>query len=205
MSSVGTTTRDYDALYKMIIIGNSGVGKSAIMIRRCDKVYSDVAMSTLGVDFRYSVIEIDKKIIKLQIWDTAGQDRFKTITSTYYRGIHGVIVTYDITNRVSFKKINYWIDEFKNKAIDIQNTVIFLVGNKCDQEDKRKVSFEEGKKYADDNNFVFFEVSAKENINIDKLFFQIAREMDRIGSKQIKKESIILHSPPKTMFPCSIL
>lgn len=199
-------SKDYDSLYKMIIIGNSSVGKSAIMVRRCNEIYTDSTMSTIGVDFRYSVIDIDGKIIKLQIWDTAGQERFRTITSAYYRGVNGVIIVYDITNKHSFEKISFWIDECKRKCSNIEQNIIFLVGNKCDQKDKRKVSFEEGKKCADDNGFLFFEVSAKEDININELFFHLAKEMDRIGSKRIIKkieDPKISHYTSK--ITCSIL
>ena len=134
---------EYDYLFKVLLIGNSGVGKSSLLLRFADDVFTDNFMPTIGVDFKIRTIEVDGKTIKLQIWDTAGQERFKTITSSYYKGAHGIIVTYDITDRESFSAIENWMGEVEKHASD--NISRILVGNKSDMEDSRQVSSDEGK------------------------------------------------------------
>ncbi|TNV84127.1 hypothetical protein FGO68_gene14490 [Halteria grandinella] len=109
---------EYDYLFKVLLIGNSGVGKSSLLLRFADDVFTDNFMPTIGVDFKIRTIEVDGKTIKLQIWDTAGQERFKTITSSYYKGAHGIIVTYDITDRESFSAIENWMNEVEKHASD---------------------------------------------------------------------------------------
>ena len=126
-----------DYLFKVLLIGNSGVGKSSLLLRFADDVFHENFMPTIGVDFKIRTIEVDGKTIKLQIWDTAGQDRFKTITSSYYRGAHGIIVTYDITDRDSFAKVSEWMSEV-DKHSD-KNISRILVGNKKDLEDQREI------------------------------------------------------------------
>ena len=126
-----------DYLFKVLLIGNSGVGKSSLLLRFADDVFHENFMPTIGVDFKIRTIEVDGKTIKLQIWDTAGQDRFKTITSSYYRGAHGIIVTYDINDRDSFAKVSEWMSEV-DKHSD-KNISRILVGNKKDLEDQREI------------------------------------------------------------------
>ncbi|WBY58514.1 ras-related protein Rab-1B [Plasmodium yoelii yoelii] len=106
----------YDSLFKILLIGDSGVGKSCLLLRFADDTYTDSYISTIGVDFKIKTIEIDDKIIKLQIWDTAGQERFRTITSSYYRGAQGIIIVYDVTDRDSFNNVKNWIIEIEKYA-----------------------------------------------------------------------------------------
>ena len=108
---MNTTTNQsgYDYVFKILLIGNSGVGKSSLIVRFSDDQFTDTHMPTIGVDFKLKTLEVDSKVCKLQIWDTAGQDRFKTITQSYYKGSHGVIITYDITDRDSFAKVSEWM------------------------------------------------------------------------------------------------
>ena len=119
----------------MLLIGNSGVGKSSLLVRFAEDIFTDNFMPTIGVDFKIKTVDVDSKQIKLQIWDTAGQERFKTITSSYYKGAHGIIVVYDITDRESFSNIQTWMAEVEKHASD--NISRILVGNKCDLEGQR--------------------------------------------------------------------
>merc|ERR1719375_307170 len=130
--------RDYDHLFKLVLIGDSGVGKSCLLQRFADDAFTDSYITTIGVDFRFKTIPVDKKTIKLQIWDTAGQERFRTITSAYYRGADGIIMVYDTTDRESFDHIDSWVQEVDKYATD--GTCKILVGNKCDSEDDRVIS-----------------------------------------------------------------
>ncbi len=194
--------RDYSVLFKMIIVGDSGVGKSSLMLRKCEDQFFDTTISTIGVDFRYVTITIDKIPIKLQIWDTAGQERFKTITQAYYRGSDGMLMVYDVSNKTTFENVSRWIDEAKKRAD--RNMVIVLIGNKCDS-DKRQVSYEDGKKYADSHNMPFAETSAKGGINIDDAFDLIAKEMLKISNypkKDISTVSIVPSPAPSKPSVC---
>ena len=175
-----------DYLFKVLLIGNSGVGKSSLLLRFADDVFTDNFMPTIGVDFKIRTIEVDGKTIKLQIWDTAGQERFKTITSSYYKGAHGIIVTYDITDRESFSAIENWMNEVEKHASD--NISRILVGNKCDMADARQVSTDEGKELAEHYNVRFLETSAKDCKNVEEAFIMMTREIkDRVAITQPKK------------------
>jgi len=141
---------------KIILIGESGVGKSSVLLRFADDKYIPDYMSTIGVDFRIKSIVLGENPIKLQIWDTGGQERFRSIAESYFRTAHGVIAVYDITNMKSFVNIGPWIDTVKNKSRDTLEIVI--VGNKSDITSKREVSYEKGKEFADTNGYKFFEL-----------------------------------------------
>merc|ERR1712157_499578 len=132
---------DYDYLFKLVLIGDSGVGKSCLLLRFADDSFTDSYISTIGVDFRFRTVNIDMKTVKLQIWDTAGQERFRTITSAYYRGAHGIIMVYDVTNSESFEHVEEWLSEVNRHASE--TTKKLLVGNKCDLESERAVQKED--------------------------------------------------------------
>jgi len=167
---------EYDYLFKLLLIGDSGVGKSALMLRYADDTYTQTYMSTIGVDFKIRTLNLDGKTLKLQIWDTAGQERFKTITASYYRGAHGVIVAYDVTDRESFQNVKHWLREFDRYGL--KGAMKLLVGNKSDLVSRKVVSFQEGKELADSfRNVPFLEVSLKEASNVDEVFQQLSREM----------------------------
>jgi small GTP-binding protein len=165
--------KDYDELIKIVIIGDAGVGKSAIMSRQCDDVYQPSYISTIGVDFRYCVIPSHDKKIKMQIWDTAGQERFRTIITAYYRGANGVLVVFDVTRMESFKHTSYWISECKKHN---QQIGIILIGNKCDSE-KRMVPRETAEEFAKENNLIYVETSAKDNLNVQEAFAALADKL----------------------------
>ena len=174
LSNSSFTNDNYDYLIKLLIIGDSGVGKSSMMIRFADDQYTETYISTIGVDFKVRTIEIDGKITKLQIWDTAGQERFRSIVSSYYRGTYGILLCYSVTDRQSFEKLDKWLEDCKKYALP--NVKIILCGLKCDSDNKREVSREQGEIYANSHGFKFIETSAKQNINIDLAFEQITRE-----------------------------
>lgn len=168
---------EYDYLFKVLLIGDSSVGKSCILLRFSEDSYTETHISTIGVDFKIKTVEMDGKVIKLQIWDTAGQERFRTITSSYYRGAHGIFVVYDITNHDTFENVKQWLQEIGRYAGD--NIDILLVGNKNDLENKREVTFEEGKHFADSIGVEFIETSAKNASNVDKAFLTMCAQIKK--------------------------
>lgn len=180
------STRHYDYLVKLILIGDSGVGKSSILARFSDDNFSQSFISTIGIDFKIRTIEINSYKVKLQVWDTAGQERFATITTAYYRGAQGIILVYDITNVKSFENCQKWKKNIDNHSSE--NTNMVLCGNKLDMASKRVVSREDGQKYADDNKMDYIETSAKDNINIDNIFYKIAKDIiNKMGEFKNKK------------------
>ncbi|PAA72475.1 hypothetical protein BOX15_Mlig021038g1 [Macrostomum lignano] len=173
-------TPEYDYLFKLLLIGDSGVGKSCLLLRFADDTYTESYISTIGVDFKIRTIELDGKTIKLQIWDTAGQERFRTITSSYYRGAHGIIVVYDCTDQESFNNVKNWLQEIDKYASENVNKL--LVGNKCDLTSKKVVDFATAKEYADKLGIVFLETSAKNATNVEQAFMSMASEIkSRMG------------------------
>lgn len=174
------STHDY--LFKLLLIGDSGVGKSCLLLRFADDTYTDTHISTIGVDFKIRTIELDKKVIKLQIWDTAGQERFRTITSSYYRGAQGIILVYDITDQATFDNVKQWLGEIERYACDNVNKL--LVGNKCDLVNKRVVDFNTAKAFADSLGIPFIETSAKNAVNVEEAFKQMAADIKGRVSSQ---------------------
>ena len=164
----------YDYLFKLLIIGESGVGKTCLLLRFTDDSFTANHLTTIGIDFKIKIINLENKLIKLQIWDTAGQERFRTITKTYYKGAHGIILTYDVTDANSFKNIRNWIKQIEANAQT--NVCKVLVGNKCDKPD-RTVTEEEGKKLAEDFGMILFETSAKTNKNVSEVFNYLTTEI----------------------------
>uniref|UniRef100_K3WH41 Uncharacterized protein n=1 Tax=Globisporangium ultimum (strain ATCC 200006 / CBS 805.95 / DAOM BR144) TaxID=431595 RepID=K3WH41_GLOUD len=152
-------SRDYDHLFKLVLIGDSGVGKSCLLLRFA----------------RFRTVKIDKKTIKLQIWDTAGQERFRTITSAYYRGADGIIMVYDVTSQESFDHVNDWLNEVNRYASE--GTCKLLVGNKSDISENRAVSYETAKAFADSLAIPFLETSAKNAQNVEEAFLTMASEL----------------------------
>jgi len=168
-------TTEYDYLFKLLLIGDSGVGKSCLLLRFADDTYTDSYISTIGVDFKIRTVDLDTKTIKLQIWDTAGQERFRTITSSYYRGAHGIIIVYDITDKESFDNVRQWLFEIDRYASE--NVCKLLVGNKSDLANKRAVEFEAAKSFADELNIPFLETSAKNATNVEQAFLTMAAQI----------------------------
>jgi len=168
---------EYDYLFKLLLIGDSGVGKSCLLLRFADDTYMESYISTIGVDFKIRTIELDGKTIKLQIWDTAGQERFRTITSSYYRGAHGIIIVYDVTDMETFNNVKTWLSEIDKYATDSVNKL--LVGNKCDLVVKKAVDYNTAKDYADTLGIPFLETSAKNATNVEQAFMTMSAEIKR--------------------------
>ncbi|KAJ8383785.1 hypothetical protein AAFF_G00214720 [Aldrovandia affinis] len=174
--------KKYDFLFKLLLIGDSGVGKTCLIIRFAEDNFNSTYISTIGIDFKVKTIEVEGKKVKLQVWDTAGQERFKTITTAYYRGAMGIILVYDITDEKSFENIQNWMKSIKENASSGVSRM--LLGNKCDIEAKRKVSKETGEKLAKDHGIRFFETSAKSSINVEESFIALARDILLKSSKK---------------------
>jgi Ras-related protein Rab-1A len=167
--------REYDHLFKLVLIGDSGVGKSCLLLRFADDNFTESYISTIGVDFRFRTVKIGDKTVKLQIWDTAGQERFRTITSAYYRGADGIIMVYDVTKQESFDHVQDWLQEVNKYASE--RTCKLLIGNKNDKTDKA-VPYEKAKAYADsigENGISLLETSAKTADNVEEAFCAMAK------------------------------
>ncbi|CAN1181593.1 Ras-related protein RABD1 [Linum perenne] len=168
---------EYDYLFKLLLIGDSSVGKSCLLLRFADDSYVDSYISTIGVDFKIRTVELDGKTVKLQIWDTAGQERFRTITSSYYRGAHGIIIVYDVTDMDSFNNVKQWLNEIDRYAND--TVCKLLVGNKCDLVENKVVDTQTAKALADELGIPFLETSAKDSINVEQAFLTMAAEIKK--------------------------
>jgi len=172
---MSTSDQDYEFIFKVLLLGNSNVGKSSLFLRFVDDIWNDTFVPTIGVDFKIKTFEIDSKKIKMQIWDTAGQERFKNIIASYYRGAHGILLLYDVTDKDSFKNLSNWLIEIEKNAS--KNVLKVLIGNKSDLEDKRVVSYNQGKEFADTYGLKFIETSAKKNLNVNEAFETLGREL----------------------------
>ncbi|KAI3459714.1 hypothetical protein Pfo_016377 [Paulownia fortunei] len=175
-------------LFKIVIIGDSAVGKSNLLSRYARNEFNMHSKATIGVEFQTQSLEIDGKEVKAQIWDTAGQERFRAVTSAYYRGAFGALVVYDISRRSTFDSIPRWLDELK---IHSDTTVArMLVGNKCDLENIRDVSVEEGKSLAESEGLFFMETSALDSTNVKKAFEIVIREIyNNVSRKVLNSDS----------------
>ncbi|KAF4741507.1 Ras- protein rabd1 [Perkinsus olseni] len=170
------SNRDYDHLFKLVLIGDSGVGKSCLLLRFADDSFTDSYITTIGVDFRFRTIPVSDKTVKLQIWDTAGQERFRTITSAYYRGADGIMMVYDCTHRESFDNIDTWLSEVNRYAND--STVKILIGNKSDLKEDQQVTAEEGEQKAKALGFSgFILTSAKDASNVETAFSMVSQSL----------------------------
>ncbi len=202
-----SNNQEYDYLFKLLLIGNSSVGKSSLLFRFVENVWDDNFVPTIGVDFviyflfniykiiqKLKTLEVNGKKVKLQIWDTAGQERFKNITASYYRGGNGVLVVYDITDRDSFENLNSWLIEIEKNAN--KNVYKLLIGNKCDLEDKRKVTYQEGKDFATSNGMQFIETSAKADTKVKEAFELLTQEIIKASitkDKVMEKKEKTVH------------
>jgi small GTP-binding protein len=200
---------NYDYSFKILLIGESGVGKTCLLLRFTDDTFTQNHQTTVGVDFKQKILLVDKKIIKIQVWDTAGQERFRTLTKGYYKMANGIILTYDVTNRDSFESIKNWLKQVEQLAE--KNVCRVIVGNKCDVEDKRSVTFDEGQNFAKEYNIPFFETSAKNNIRVSETFAfltqKIIESSERLdscesGKISLQKNEGKLNIPGKTSCSC---
>jgi len=171
----GGVPYSYEHIFKYIIIGDMGVGKSCILHQFTEKKFIQDSPHTIGVEFGTRIISVDSKRIKLQIWDTAGQERFRAVTRSYYRGAVGALLVYDVTRRSSFVNLTGWLTDAKN--LTNPNTVFMLIGNKKDLEDARQVTYEEASEWARANNMKFIETSAATGENVEECFINTAKEI----------------------------
>eukprot|EP00252_Welwitschia_mirabilis_P003337 TRINITY_DN13416_c0_g1_i1.p1 TRINITY_DN13416_c0_g1~~TRINITY_DN13416_c0_g1_i1.p1 ORF type:complete len:215 (+),score=26.40 TRINITY_DN13416_c0_g1_i1:408-1052(+) len=170
-------------LFKIVVIGDSAVGKSNLLSRYARNEFNPNSKATIGVEFQTQMMEIDGKEIKAQIWDTAGQERFRAVTSAYYRGAVGALIVYDISRRLTFENVSRWLDELKTHTDT--NVVRMLVGNKSDLEHIREVPVEDGKRLAESEGLFFIETSALDNTNVLPAFQIVIREIYSNVSKKI--------------------
>jgi Ras-related protein Rab-1A len=192
---------EFDYLFKILLIGDSGVGKSCFLTRFSEDEFTEQYTSTIGVDFKIRSIYIDNSNIKLQIWDTAGQERFKSITSSYYHGARGIIIMFDVTNSESFNHIQKWLEDANKYAGE--DVIKLLVGTKSDKTAKRVIDYKTGKEFADFYGMDFIETSAKSSKNIKESFELIATKMKEYAdsnkniNNNINKDVVINTDPKK--------
>ena len=186
-----TPGTQYDHLFKVLLIGDSGVGKSSILLRFCDNTFNQEQQSTIGVDFKVKTIKCSNKTIKMTLWDTAGQERFRTLTSSYYRGAQGIVLAYDITRRETFEYLPQWL-----KEVDVyspnggKDVVKILVGNKIDLED-RVVTRKEGEAWARSKGMMYLECSAKTSVGISQVF-------DELAAKVLQNDRLLVGTRPRS-------
>ncbi|KAJ7058697.1 GTP-binding protein ypt1 [Mycena amicta] len=176
------TTSEYNFLFKLLLIGDDGVGKSCLLLRFADDRYTEGYISTIGVDFKIRTIELEGNTVKPKLsWDTAGQERFRTIPSSYYRGAHGIIIVYDVTDNETFTDVKLWLQDIDRYASEGVNKL--LVGNKSDLTGKKVVEYSVVKEFADQLTIPFLETSAKNGTNVEQAFLTMAKQIkDRMGS-----------------------
>ena len=174
-----TTSTDTDLVYKILLLGDSEVGKSCFLMRYADNVFVDNYITTIGLDYKLKYIQLDSgQVIKVQLWDTAGQDRYRTIAKNYYKGSHGILLLYDVTKTSSFENIREWIKDIREEVYE--KTIIFLIGNKIDIKDQIKIKTEEAQKLAEEFNIPFFEASAKSGENVDEIFKALYKKISEV-------------------------
>ncbi|ONK68282.1 uncharacterized protein A4U43_C05F9630 [Asparagus officinalis] len=173
---------DYDYLFKVVLIGDSGVGKSNLLSRFTRNEFSLESKSTIGVEFATRSLNVDGKVIKAQIWDTAGQERYRAITSAYYRGAVGALLVYDVTRHATFENVERWLKELRNHTDP--NIVVMLIGNKSDLRHLIAVSTEDGKSFAESESLYFMETSALESTNVENAFAEILTQIYRVVNKK---------------------
>jgi len=165
----------YDFLFKLLLIGDSGVGKSCLLLRFAEDAFTDSYLSTIGVDFKIRTIDLEGKTVKLQIWDTAGQERFRTIAAAYYRGAHGIVVVYDVTDNDSFENVKGWLTEIERYASETVKRL--LLGNKSDLVERKVVAYSTAKEFADGLAIPFLETSAKTSANVEEAFITMSKQI----------------------------
>ena len=163
------SSNDSDLVFKILLLGDSEVGKSCFLMRYSENVFIENYITTIGLDYKLKTVKLDTgKTIKVQLWDTAGQDKYRTIAKNYYKGSHGILLLYDITKQSSFDNIREWVRDIKEEVNE--KAILFLIGNKIDMEDQRKIPKEKGVELAEEFKIPFFEASAKSGENVDEVF-----------------------------------
>jgi small GTP-binding protein len=174
-SNKSSNPSDYQYIFKLILIGNSGVGKSSIIQRYMKNTFEESYKCTIGVDFLMKTLNLNGKTVKLQLWDTAGQEKYKSMVASYYRGANVALVVFDITSHASFDSLPVWIENYYKNGPEEKN--IILIGNKKDMEESRQVTKQEAEIFSETNNMMYFETSAKEGDNIEYIFTYAAEKL----------------------------
>ena len=187
----------YDILFRLVLIGDSGVGKTALLLRYSENTFNASFISTIGIDFKIKTIDIEGKRVKLQVWDTAGQEQFRSIATSYYRNAHGIILLYDLTDAQSFLHISRWVEDIHVNAPSSVKKI--LIGNKCDiAEAQRVIDKERGAALAQELGIPFLETSAKMSINVETAFEMITMDMMRTtaaANKRNQPDLVNLNQP----------
>jgi len=190
--------------YKVLLLGNSYVGKTCILLRFSEDIFKENYDVTIGLNYRIKSMTVENNPIKMQIWDTSGEEKFKAIAKNFYRGAHGVLLVYDICQKNSFLDVKSWIEQIIENA-DNDDIVMILCGNKCDNEKERKISKEEGENLAKNYGIPFFECSAKNNININEMFETMAQKIyTKVGNRQSSSVKLTPNSIKKKIGKCCI-
>eukprot|EP00270_Netrium_digitus_P005167 TRINITY_DN16727_c0_g1_i1.p1 TRINITY_DN16727_c0_g1~~TRINITY_DN16727_c0_g1_i1.p1 ORF type:complete len:242 (+),score=57.90 TRINITY_DN16727_c0_g1_i1:62-727(+) len=181
-NGLGDYDHQVDYVFKIVLIGDSAVGKSQLLARFARNEFSLESKATIGVEFQTKTIVVEQKVIKAQIWDTAGQERYRAVTSSYYRGALGALLVYDVSRRMSFDHCGRWLDELRAHADS--NIFVMLVGNKADLADRRQVSTADAKEFAEKNDVAFIEASALDSTNVEEAFTHVLSEIYHIVSRR---------------------
>ena len=168
-------SKRYDLLLRLLLVGETGVGKTCLLCRYTNNDFINAHISTIGIDFKMKTLQIDDKKVKVQIWDTAGQERFESITKQFYRRAQGVLLVYDICSRASYEAIPKWLSYVRQFCKE--DVTVMLLGNKCDREDRRQVTVNEASQFAKDKIIMFRETSAKSNDNLEEAFLDVCTDI----------------------------
>ena len=190
--------------YKVLLLGNSYVGKTCILIRYSEDSFKENYDVTIGLNYRIKTMTIENNPVKMQIWDTSGEEKFKAIAKNFYRGAHGVLLVYDICEKNSFLDVKSWIEQIIENS-DNDDIVMILCGNKCDNEKERKISKDEGENLAKSYGIPFFECSAKNNININEIFNTMGQKIyTKIGNRQSSSVKLSSNTIKKKFGKCCV-
>lgn len=197
---------NFDCMFKILLIGNSGVGKTSFLLQYCEGKFNPAFVSTVGIDFKVKTVTVKDKRIKLQVWDTAGQERYKIITTQYYRHAMGFLVMYDITNETSFLDIRNWLSQVQQHSFG--NAQIIIVANKSDLEDQRAVPAQRGKDLANELGYEFFEASAKTSDSVQQTFHSLVSSIciqmaDTVNTVSERTDTVPINSSAPVEASCS--
>ena len=190
-----------DLVYKILLLGDWSVGKTCFLMRYTENTFTDIHLSTIGIDYKLKNVTLENgDVAKVQIWDTAGQDRYKSITKSYVRGANGIILIFDVTNQKSFEGIENWIKQVKEQVSS--KVCVALVANKIDDKENREVSEENGMKLAKENGYPYYEASAKEGINIEECFDNLIKQISQNYGNTTENEGRQLENKKKESKGC---
>ena len=194
-------TTDSELVYKILLLGDSEVGKSCFLMWYSDNIFVENYITTIGLDYKLKYVQLDSgETIKVQLWDTAGQDRYRTIAKNYYKGSHGILLLYDITKENSFENIREWVQNIREEVYE--KAIIFLIGNKIDKKNERKITTEQGQKLAAEYNLPFFEASAKSGENVEEIFKNLYKKISEVYVDMQKEKGGKLNSNAKKKIKC---